>query len=156
MQREKLQKTYGMVWGVNAIFGWQDKTKPTLTDFEKFDDSVFEIKYSGNSVEVSRTGVSEDSDSRLEIYFESIDPFVYVLFRSLQLLWELSSIKVQRCKGIKAERHKGRKAQRQKGTKAEFTNLLCRLSRFRLFVMVLKTRDLAENCGCGNKGMAKK
>lgn len=102
-----------MVWGVNAIFGWQDKTKPTLTDFERFDDSVFEIKYSGNSVEVSRTGVSEDSDSRLEIYFENIDPFVYVLFRSLQLLWELSSIKVQRCKGIKAERHKGTKAQRQ-------------------------------------------
>lgn len=148
MQREKLQKTYGMVWGVNAIFGWQDKTKPTLTDFEKFDDSVFEIKHSGNSVEVSRTGVSEDSDSRLEIYFESIDPFVYILFRSLQLLWELSSIKVQRCKG--------RKAERQKGRKAEFTNLLCRLSRFRLFVMALKTRDLAENCGCGNKGMAKK
>ena len=67
LQREKLQKTYGMVWGVNAIFGWQDKTKPTLTDFEKFDDSVFEIKYSGNSVEVSRTGVSEDSDSRLDL-----------------------------------------------------------------------------------------
>lgn len=54
---------------VDAWLPVRYETRSTHTDSGEFDDSVFEIRYSGNNVEVNRIKTSEDSDFRSDSSF---------------------------------------------------------------------------------------